>query len=67
MRFPTVSTPPDFLSVEEGTVDDDGVFVPHRRRNGDEVVFGGFWVEPDVGVVRVRLTPQDSDLTEPGA
>ncbi|MFW6260010.1 MAG: DUF5597 domain-containing protein [Spirochaetota bacterium] len=59
MRFPVVATPVDYLSVEEGTLRADGSFVPHRTRNGDEVVFGGFWAEPDVGVVRIRLTPRD--------
>ena len=59
LRFPTVATPPDFLSVEEGTLSDDGEFTARRARNGDEVVFGGFWTAPDVGVVRVRLTPMD--------
>jgi beta-galactosidase GanA len=57
LRFPVVATPPDFLSVEEGYLEDDGTFVATRKRNGDEVVFGGFWAEPDVGVVRLRLTP----------
>ena len=57
LRFPTVATPPDFLSVEEGTLDEDGRFTPLRKRNGDEVVFGGFWTAADVGVVRVRLNP----------
>jgi hypothetical protein len=58
LRFPTVATPPDYLSVEEGVLLDDGSFEPRRRRNGDEVVFGGFWAAPDVGVVRVRLSPR---------
>ena len=57
LRFPVIATPPDYLSVEEGRLNDDGTFTPTRKRNGDEVVFGGFWVAPDVGVVRVRLTP----------
>ena len=45
----------DFLSVEEGHFDDKGDFVVDRIRNGDEVMFGGFWVAPSCGVVRVRL------------
>ena len=45
----------DFLSVEEGHFDDNGQFVADRIRNGDEVMFGGFWVAPACGVVRVRL------------
>jgi hypothetical protein len=57
LKFPTVATPADFLSVEEGTLDDAGRFTPHRKRNGDEVVFGGFWCSPHSGVVRVRLNP----------
>ena len=58
LRFPTLATPPDFLSVEEGSLADDGSFTATRKRNGDEVVFGSFWVAPDVGVVRVRLNPR---------
>ena len=45
-----------FLSVEEGTLDEMGNFTPARKRNGDEADYG-FWVTPDVGVVRVRLDP----------
>lgn len=44
----------DFISIEEGTFNEDGDFVVHNRRNGDEADFG-IWVEPDVKVVRVRL------------
>jgi hypothetical protein len=55
LRSPVVATPPNYLSVEEGTLDEEGFFTAIRKRNGDEVVFGGFWVAPDVGVVRVRL------------
>ena len=43
-----------YLSVEEGRFSMDGTFVAKRKRNGDEVDFG-IWVEPDIGVVRVRL------------
>ena len=57
LYFPVVATPPDFLSVEEGILDEEGNFTATRKRNGDEVVFGRFWTAPDVGVVRVRLTP----------
>lgn len=45
-----------FLSVEEGILDENGVFIAKKRRNGDEADYG-FWVTPDVGVVRVRLDP----------
>lgn len=44
----------NYVSVEEGHFDDEGQFVVDRRRNGDETDHG-VWVEPDVGVVRVRL------------
>lgn len=53
----------DFLSVEEGLFDENGNFVASRKRNGDEVFFGGFWVTPDCGIVRVRLVP--SSLSVP--
>jgi beta-galactosidase GanA len=43
-----------YLAVEEGHFDDQGEFVVDRRRNGDEIDHG-VWVEPNVGVVRVRL------------
>jgi hypothetical protein len=43
-----------YLSVDEGHFDADGDYVVDRRRNGDEVD-GGVWVEPDAGVVRVRM------------
>ena len=45
-----------YVSIEEGHFDDDGVFVADRRRNGDELCHG-VWVQPDVGVVRVVMTP----------
>ncbi|MGI5899342.1 MAG: DUF5597 domain-containing protein [Christensenellales bacterium] len=45
----------EFLSVEEGHFDESGEFVCDRRRNGDEVVFGGFWVTTACKVVRVKL------------
>lgn len=45
-----------FLSVDEGFLDENGTFISHRKRNGDEADYG-FWVTPDVGVVRVRLDP----------
>lgn len=44
-----------YVSVEEGRFEMDGSFVASKKRNGDEVDFG-VWVEPDVGVVRARLT-----------
>jgi hypothetical protein len=46
---------PDFLSIDEGHFDDKGEFVSDRKRNGDEAFFGGFWVTPACGVVRVKL------------
>ena len=57
IKMPLMMTPPDFLSVEEGTLTPEGEFVPVRQRNGDEAVFGGFWATPYCGVVRVRMTP----------
>lgn len=45
-----------FLSIDEGVLDEDGNFTSRRKRNGDEADYG-FWVAPDVGVVRVRLDP----------
>ena len=45
---------PDFVSVEEGHFDGGG-FVCDRVRNGDEAFFGGFWVTPECGVVKVTL------------
>lgn len=45
----------DYVSVEEGYFDPDGQFVTTKVRNGDEVAFGGFWVTPHCGVVRVKL------------
>ena len=50
-QFPT----PDFVSIEEGSLDENGNFTCIRIRNGDEAFFGGFWVTPSCGVVRVRL------------
>lgn len=44
----------NYVRVEEGYFDAEGVFCPTRRRNGDETDFG-IWVEPDVGVVRAVL------------
>jgi hypothetical protein len=44
-----------YVSVDEGHIDSGGQYVLDRRRNGDEVD-GGVWVEPDCGVVRVRMT-----------
>jgi hypothetical protein len=46
---------PDFLAIEEGHFDDDDNFIVDRTRNGDEAFFGGFWVTPQAGVVRIRL------------
>lgn len=46
---------PDFLSIEEGHFDEGDNFIVDRTRNGDEAFFGGFWVTPRAGVVRIRL------------
>jgi hypothetical protein len=46
---------PDFISIEEGHFDEGGRFVTDRIRNGDEAFFGGFWVTPACGAVRVLL------------
>ena len=43
----------NWVSVDEGHFDKNGEFVADRRRNGDEVGRRGFWVEPDINVVRV--------------
>jgi hypothetical protein len=59
LKMPMVMTPPDFLSVEEGMLTEDGEFIPQRTRNGDEAVFGGFWASAYCGVVRVRMTPAE--------
>ena len=48
-------TPVDYLSVEEGILDEQGNFSATRKRNGDEVVFSSFWAAPQCGVVRIRL------------
>ena len=42
------------LRVDEGHFDENDRFVVDRRRNGD-VINGGIWVAPDVGVVRVLM------------
>jgi len=57
MKMSLVSTPVDYLTVEEGYLTESGEFVPTRTRNGDEAVFGSFWATPYCGVVRVVLTP----------
>ena len=44
----------EYLSVEEGRFDENGNFVPHRRRCGDETDFG-IWTHWDVGVIRVVM------------
>jgi hypothetical protein len=46
---------PDWISIEEGHFDKGGAFIVDRTRNGDEAFFGGFWVSPQVGVLRVKL------------
>jgi len=47
----------DYVRVEEGHFDEEGNWIVHRRRNGDELDFNGAWVQPDVGVVHVLLNP----------
>jgi hypothetical protein len=46
---------PDWISIEEGHFEKGGGFIVDRTRNGDEAFFGGFWVTPQVGVVRIKL------------
>jgi hypothetical protein len=41
------------FSIDEGHFDQQGKFVVDRRRNGDNIS-NGLWVEPDIGVLRVR-------------
>jgi hypothetical protein len=41
------------VSVDEGHFDKNGEFVVDRKRNGDEIGRRGFWVEPDIKVLRV--------------
>jgi hypothetical protein len=43
------------VCVDEGHFNEKDEFVVDRRRNGDETDYG-VWIEPDVGVVRVRMT-----------
>ena len=43
----------NLVSVDEGHFDKNGEFIAERRRNGDEVGRRGFWVEPDINVLRV--------------
>jgi len=44
------------VSVDEGHFNEKNEFVIDRRRNGDETDYA-IWIEPDVGVVRVRMCP----------
>ena len=46
---------PDWISIEEGHFNDNGEYVVDYRRNGDEAFFGGFWVTPDSGIVKIKL------------
>lgn len=52
---PFAFAPPDYISVEEGVVDEEGRFTAVRERNGDEASWASFWATPYSGVVRVRL------------
>jgi hypothetical protein len=42
------------ISLEEGHFGPNDEFVADRRRNGDET-YHGAWVEPDIGVLRVKM------------
>jgi len=42
------------MEPEEGRFDENGVFVPHRRRNGDETDHS-VWTAADVGVIHLQL------------
>ena len=44
----------EYMSVEEGVVDDQGTFIPRRERCGDETD-NGIWTHWDVGVIRVVM------------
>ncbi len=44
----------EYLSVEEGTIAEDGRFVSRRERCGDETD-NGIWTHWDVGVIRVVM------------
>ncbi|WP_418666415.1 DUF5597 domain-containing protein [Allofournierella sp.] len=50
----------DYLSVEEGYLDDEQRWYCVRRRNGDETDHGA-WVTQDVGLVRVQMNPNAWD------
>lgn len=43
-----------YLEAAEGRFDENGVFVPHRRRNGDETDHS-VWTAADVGVIHLQL------------
>jgi hypothetical protein len=43
----------NIVSVDEGHFDKNDEFVIDRRRNGDEIGHRGFWVEPDINVLRI--------------
>ncbi len=46
----------DYLSVEEGYLDEQESWNCIKRRNGDETD-NGVWVTYDIGLVRIRMTP----------
>lgn len=50
-----VYMPEDYLSVEEGSLDENGCFTAMRQRNGDESSWASFWATAYCGVVRVRM------------
>ena len=43
-----------YLEASEGSLTEEGVFLPRRRRNGDETDTG-LWVATDVGVVHAKV------------
>jgi hypothetical protein len=43
----------NIVSVDEGHFDKNDKFVIDRHRNGDEIGHRGFWVEPDINVLRI--------------
>ena len=43
-----------YLEASEGELTEEGVFLPRRRRNGDETDTG-LWVASDIGVVHAKV------------
>lgn len=44
-----------YTYVEEGYFDRDGEWHMGRKRNGDEIIFSDFWVQPDIGALRLEI------------